>query len=87
MVGLNDWPLRSDAGVEPPGTRMSTRTTGLGVPADDDYAFVRLLKEAIETFVAIIDDLAAAFKAPRERILADVTTLLRGLADKRFLEL
>ena len=39
------------------------------------------------TFAAIIDDLAAAYKAPRERILADVTTLLRGLADKRLLEL
>ncbi len=39
------------------------------------------------TFAAIIDDLAAAYAAPRERILADVTTLLRGLADKRLLEL
>ena len=39
------------------------------------------------TFAAIIDELAAAYKAPRERILADVTTLLRGLADKRLLEL
>ena len=39
------------------------------------------------TFEAIIDDLATAFKAPRERILADVTTMLRGLADKRLLEL
>jgi pyrroloquinoline quinone biosynthesis protein D len=36
---------------------------------------------------AIVDDLATAFSAPRERILADVTTLLRGLADKRLLEL
>jgi pyrroloquinoline quinone biosynthesis protein D len=39
------------------------------------------------TFAAIVDDLAKAFAAPRERILADVTTLLRGLADKRLLEL
>ena len=39
------------------------------------------------TFAAIVDDLASAFKAPRERILADVTTLLRGLADKKLLEL
>ena len=40
------------------------------------------------TFAEIIDDLAKAFAgAPRERILADVTTLLRGLADKRLLEL
>ena len=35
----------------------------------------------------IVDDLAAAYSAPRERILADVTALLRGLADKRLLEL
>ena len=27
------------------------------------------------------------FNAPRERVLTDVTTLLRGLADKRLLEL
>jgi pyrroloquinoline quinone biosynthesis protein D len=39
------------------------------------------------TFAAIIDDLAATFNAPRERVLADVTTLLRGLADKKLLEL
>ena len=39
------------------------------------------------TFGAIVDDLAATFSAPRERILADVTALLRGLADKRLLEL
>jgi pyrroloquinoline quinone biosynthesis protein D len=39
------------------------------------------------TFAAIVDDLAQAFSAPRERIVADVTALLRGLADKRLLEL
>jgi pyrroloquinoline quinone biosynthesis protein D len=39
------------------------------------------------TFGQIVDDLAAAYKAPRERILADVTVLLTGLADKRLLEL
>jgi pyrroloquinoline quinone biosynthesis protein D len=39
------------------------------------------------TLAAIVDDLAKAFSAPRERILTDVTTLLRGLADKRLLEL
>jgi pyrroloquinoline quinone biosynthesis protein D len=39
------------------------------------------------TFSAIVDDLAKAYSAPRERVLADVTTLLRGLADKRLLEL
>ena len=38
------------------------------------------------TVGAIVDDLAATFSAPRERILADVTTLLGTLADKRLLE-
>ena len=35
----------------------------------------------------IVDDLARTYKAPREKILADVSVLLRGLADKRLLEL
>jgi pyrroloquinoline quinone biosynthesis protein D len=39
------------------------------------------------TFAAIVDDLAKTFNAPRERILADVTMMLRGLADKKLLEL
>jgi pyrroloquinoline quinone biosynthesis protein D len=40
------------------------------------------------SFAEIIDDLAKTFpSAPREKILADVSTLLRGLADKRLLEL
>ena len=39
------------------------------------------------TFAAIVDDLATTFNAPRERILADVTAMLRGLADKKLLEL
>ena len=39
------------------------------------------------TLAAIVDDLAKTFNAPRERILADVSALLRGLADKRLLEL
>ena len=39
------------------------------------------------TFAAIVDDLAKTFSAPRERVLADVAALLRGLADKRLLEL
>ena len=38
-------------------------------------------------FAAIVDDLAKTFSAPRERVLVDVTALLRGLADKRLLEL
>ena len=39
------------------------------------------------TFTMIVDDLATTFSAPRERILADVSALLRGLADKKLLEL
>jgi pyrroloquinoline quinone biosynthesis protein D len=39
------------------------------------------------TFADIIDDLVKTYSAPRERILADVTTMLRLLADKKLLEL
>jgi pyrroloquinoline quinone biosynthesis protein D len=39
------------------------------------------------TLEGIVDDLAAAFKAPRERIHADVVKLLGGLAEKKLLEL
>jgi pyrroloquinoline quinone biosynthesis protein D len=39
------------------------------------------------TLAEIVDDLVKAYNAPRERIHADVTTLLRGLAEKRLLEL
>ena len=38
------------------------------------------------TFAAIVDDLATTFGAPRERVLADVTAMLHGLADKKLLE-
>ena len=39
------------------------------------------------TFAAIIDDLAANFNAPRERIQTDVAAMMRSLADKKLLEL
>src|SRR5438445_11833877 len=54
-----------------------------------DAIAVEILKRCTgqATFAAIVDDLAATFAAPRERILADVTVLLRSLADKRLLEL
>jgi pyrroloquinoline quinone biosynthesis protein D len=39
------------------------------------------------TFTAIVDDLAQAYSAPRERVLADVTVMLRGLANKKLLDL
>jgi pyrroloquinoline quinone biosynthesis protein D len=39
------------------------------------------------TLETIVDDLAKSFNAPRERILTDVAAMLRGLADKKLLEL
>jgi pyrroloquinoline quinone biosynthesis protein D len=39
------------------------------------------------TVAQIVDDLAKAFNAPRERIHADVAKLLASLADKKLLEL
>jgi pyrroloquinoline quinone biosynthesis protein D len=38
------------------------------------------------TLAAIVDDLAKIYAAPRTRILADVSALLRSLADKKLLE-
>jgi pyrroloquinoline quinone biosynthesis protein D len=38
------------------------------------------------TLGSIVDDLARAYAAPRERILADVSTLLQGLVEKKLLE-
>ena len=38
------------------------------------------------TVSAIVDDLASAYSAPRERILADVTALLSGLVDKKLID-
>jgi pyrroloquinoline quinone biosynthesis protein D len=54
-----------------------------------DPIAVEILKRCTgeATFAAIVDDLAATFSAPRERIQADVSTLLRGLADKKLLQL
>lgn len=39
------------------------------------------------TLAAIVDDLAAAFNAPRERVRGDVVKLLGGLVEKKLLEL
>lgn len=38
------------------------------------------------TLAEIVDGLAAQFNAPRERVLTDVSALLRGLAEKKLLE-
>jgi pyrroloquinoline quinone biosynthesis protein D len=39
------------------------------------------------TLQEIVDDLARIYAAPRDRVLADTSALLRGLADKKLLEL
>jgi pyrroloquinoline quinone biosynthesis protein D len=52
-----------------------------------DPIAVEILKRCTgeATFDAIVDDLAKTYSAPRERILADVSALLRSLADKKLL--
>ncbi len=54
-----------------------------------DAIAVEILKRCTgeATYATIVDDLANTFKAPRERIDADVSKLLVGLAEKRLLEL
>ena len=54
-----------------------------------DAIAVEILKRCTgeATLAAIVDDLARTFQAPRERIDADVTKLLLGLAVKKLLEL
>jgi pyrroloquinoline quinone biosynthesis protein D len=54
-----------------------------------DAITVEILKRCTgeTTLEAIVDDLATAFAAPRERIHTDVVNLLRSLADKKLLEL
>jgi len=39
------------------------------------------------TFGELVDDLVKTYAAPREKIRADAGALLRGLADKKLLEL
>ena len=54
-----------------------------------DAIAVEIIKRCtgVATLQDIVEDLAGAFAAPRERVLADTTALLRGLADKKLLEL
>jgi pyrroloquinoline quinone biosynthesis protein D len=54
-----------------------------------DAIAVEILKRCTgaATLREIVDDLAGTFAAPRERVLADTSVLLRGLADKKLLEL
>jgi pyrroloquinoline quinone biosynthesis protein D len=54
-----------------------------------DAVAAEILKRCtgVATLQAIVDDLAATYNAPRERIYADVSKLLAGLAEKKLLEL
>jgi pyrroloquinoline quinone biosynthesis protein D len=54
-----------------------------------DAIAIEILKrcDGTATVAALAGDLAAAFNAPRERVLADVKMLLGSLADKQLLEL
>jgi pyrroloquinoline quinone biosynthesis protein D len=54
-----------------------------------DAVAVEIIKRCTgdATLAQIVDDLAGAYSVPRERVLADTTALLRGLADKKLLEL
>jgi pyrroloquinoline quinone biosynthesis protein D len=54
-----------------------------------DAVAVEIIKRCTgeATLAEIADDLASVYSAPRERVLADTTALLRGLADKKLLDL
>ena len=54
-----------------------------------DAIAVEILKrcDGAATVAAIADDLAKTYNAPRDRVIADIRTLLGGLADKQLLEL
>ena len=54
-----------------------------------DAIAVEILKRCTgeATFAAIVDDLAATFAAPRDRIQSDVSAMMMSLAEKKLLEL
>ena len=54
-----------------------------------DAIALEILKrcDGTATVSAIADELSATYKAPRDRVLGDVKTLLGSLADKQLLEL
>jgi pyrroloquinoline quinone biosynthesis protein D len=54
--------------------------------ADTVAAEVLKRCDGTATLASIIDQLAAEFSAPRERIETDVRAMLMGLAEKRLLE-
>jgi coenzyme PQQ biosynthesis protein B len=62
--------------------RVRPRTqASLAVSADGENEIIKRCTGEV-TFGEIVDDLAKTYAAPREKILADVGALLRGLADK-----
>jgi pyrroloquinoline quinone biosynthesis protein D len=54
-----------------------------------DAIAIEILKrcDGKATIAVIADELAAAYSAPRERVLGDIKVLLGSLADKQLLEL
>jgi len=54
-----------------------------------DAIAVEILKrcDGAATVATIAEELSATYNAPRERVIADVKTLLGALADKQLLEL
>ena len=54
-----------------------------------DAIALEILKrcDGAATVSAIADELSATYKAPRDRVLGDIKTLLGSLADKQLLEL
>ena len=54
-----------------------------------DQIAVEIIKRCTgeATVAQIVDDLVRTYQAPRERVAADVTQLLQGLADKKLLAL
>jgi pyrroloquinoline quinone biosynthesis protein D len=54
-----------------------------------DAIALEILKrcDGTASVTAIVDELAAKYSAPRDRILSDVKQLLGGLADKQLLDL
>lgn len=78
----------------PPGVRLAQSVQGGWVLLAPERVFkadtvtVEILKRCTgaSTLDEIVDDLAKAFTAPRERIHADVVNLLGALADKKLLE-
>src|SRR5205807_2562893 len=53
---------------------------------DEQRAVIAALEFKCGVLWAMLDALYFAYVAPRERILADVTMLLGGLGEKRFVE-